>query len=65
MIPINQSGAVTPLIYTHVTMLQQCYLWILFQKLGSSMPGWHMIFAGEEKDLVHLISELIGGISTF
>ena len=32
MIPINQSGAVTPLIYTHVTMLSLDFIskaWLL------------------------------------
>ena len=65
MIPINQSGAVTPLIYTHVTCYS-CY--ILFPEFGwwpSIDASWHMIFAQEEKDLVHLISQLIGRISTF
>ena len=59
MIPINQSGAVTPLIYTHVTLYFISTTWPVVD------AGWHMIFAPEEKDLVHLISELIGRISTF
>ena len=47
MIPINQSVVVTPLIYTHVTLYFISTAWLVD-------ASWHMIFALQEKDLVHL-----------